>query len=134
MLSSGNSSRTGTVRRRADDDRDAHHRGPVDDVTFKKFKKIGIVLAIVRLSWNVTKTRKDGEPMLRKTFGQKRRAYQPIVAVEVRFAVGDRVHALHGGEIGTIEFCRKDGFCCIQWPCGTREWLSQDGLCGPLVH
>jgi hypothetical protein len=50
-----------------------------------------------------------------------------------RFMVGDKVHALDDGSVGVIQFIRKDGWYCLEWPTGSREWLPQDRLCGPLT-
>jgi len=54
--------------------------------------------------------------------------------VELKFHVGDVVHEVGDSELGTIEFIRRDGFACIQWKSGSKEWLSQDVLCGPLLQ
>ena len=51
-----------------------------------------------------------------------------------RFQPGDIVHALDGGEVGVIAYVRRDGQCCVTWPSGTHEWMSQDRLCGPLAN
>jgi hypothetical protein len=61
------------------------------------------------------------------------RSYSEVFTTALKFHPGDLVHTIDGGEIGTVEYIRsRDGFACIQWPSGTREWVHQDGLCGPL--
>ena len=63
------------------------------------------------------------------------RSYSEVFAVALKFQPGDTVHAIQGGEIGKIEYIRQqDGFACVQWPSGAREWVHQDLLCGPLAN
>jgi hypothetical protein len=58
---------------------------------------------------------------------------EPMTQVEARFVIGDVVHALDTGDVGRVEFVRRDAMICVQWGTGSREWLPQDQLCGPLV-
>jgi hypothetical protein len=64
---------------------------------------------------------------------QLKRLIDPLPLEPPRFVVGDRVHAMDGGEVGVVEFIRRDGMCCLRWPSGTREWRPQQHLCGPLT-
>jgi hypothetical protein len=70
-----------------------------------------------------------------KQWGRERRPFaeEPMPA-PARFRIGDRVHAVDDGTVGHIEYVRaSDGMCCLQWPSGTREWLHESALCGPLA-
>lgn len=62
------------------------------------------------------------------------RSYAEVVSTPARFAVGDLVHTVDGGEIGTVAYVRRDGMINITWPSGTREWRHQDHLCGPIFQ
>jgi hypothetical protein len=71
--------------------------------------------------------------MLRKLKFQSK-GFDPVPEQAPKFAVGDCVHAVDDGEIGTVEYLRRDGLACIQWRSGTREWVHQSVLCGSLVR
>ena len=60
--------------------------------------------------------------------------FSDAVTPATKFRAGDIVHDKVGGEIGVVEFARSDGRCCVQWPSGTREWIHEDSLCGPLAN
>jgi hypothetical protein len=68
-----------------------------------------------------------------RKFRYRSRVYEEIPTQAPKFRVGDRVHEFGDPEIGTVEFFRRDGRACIRWGGGTREWLHQDSLCGPLA-
>jgi uncharacterized protein YodC (DUF2158 family) len=61
------------------------------------------------------------------------RGFDPVPEQPPAFGIGDLVHTRDGGELGTVEFIRRDGMVCLRWLSGTREWLHQSVLCGPLV-
>jgi hypothetical protein len=71
--------------------------------------------------------------MMRK-LKYRSRVYDELPTQEPRFQVGDVVHEIGTGVIGVVEYLRRDGQACIRWPSGTRNWLPQSSLCGPLEH
>jgi hypothetical protein len=42
------------------------------------------------------------------------RSYSEVFLPATKFQPGDVVHAVDGGEVGTVEFARHDGRCCIK--------------------
>jgi hypothetical protein len=64
---------------------------------------------------------------------QVRYPIESIPEQSPRFALGDRVHTLDDGSIGIVEFVRTDGWCCLRWATGRREWILESELCGPLT-
>jgi hypothetical protein len=54
--------------------------------------------------------------------------YQSVLECPTAYAPGDPVRCAEDDTLGQIEFCRTDGWCCIRWQTGSREWVRAEVL------
>jgi hypothetical protein len=54
--------------------------------------------------------------------------YRTVVERPPDYQAGDPVRAVDDDTLGTIQFARTDGWCCVVWQTGRREWVHTSQL------
>jgi hypothetical protein len=54
--------------------------------------------------------------------------YRAVVELPTDYAPGDPVRAVDDDSLGLVEFARSDGWVCVVWQTGRREWVHTSQL------